>query len=86
MSYHRDEKVNEAIVRLLDELCQYERDTSYGSTLVLILPIQDGKVLRAMDGKPILPSTPLEHFVKQEYRRLRNSESVASDSKRMSEK
>ena len=82
MMYHRDEKVDAAILRLLDELLQYERDTGYGSTFVLILPVQDGKVLWAMDGKPISHHTSLENFIKIEYKRLRGK-SLASDSKRI---
>jgi len=79
MIYHRAIEVNEAIVGLLDALCSWERDTGCGSALVLILDVEDGQVLRAMDGKPISPLNPLENFVKQEFRRLRNLESLASD-------
>jgi len=79
--WHEDEKVNTALVRLLDELCTWERDTGRGSALILILEVEDGKVLWAMDGKPVSHHSSLENFIKTEYKRLRNI-SIASDTKR----
>ena len=53
MSYHMDEAVNRKIVELLDELCQWERHTSRGSTLLLIPHDPNEHLLIAVDGKPI---------------------------------
>ena len=72
MIYHRDSEVNSAIIRLLDALCLWERDTGRNSSFVLMLEPEDGKVLWAMDGKPIPHHISLENFIKTEYRRIRN--------------
>ena len=50
---HRDPKVQQAIVRLSDALCTFERATSRQS--VLILREQDGFEYRAVNGKPGVP-------------------------------
>lgn len=48
---HRDEEVQQAIVKLLDALCTWERNTGIES--VLILREKDGYALRATSGKPL---------------------------------
>ncbi len=54
MSYHRLPEINSAIIRLLDALCTWERNTGNGSKLILVHDNEDdGKTLFAMDGKPV---------------------------------
>lgn len=53
MSYHKDDEVNEAIIRLLDALCSWERGTGRRSTLILIPHAADEKIVKAEDGKPV---------------------------------
>ncbi len=48
-----DETVNKKIIELLDELCQWERNSGRGSTLLLIPHNPDEHLLVAVDGKPI---------------------------------
>ena len=54
MSYHRLPEINNAIIRLLDALCTWERNTGNGSKLILVHDNEDdGPILFAMDGKPV---------------------------------
>jgi len=53
MSYHKDKDVEIAIIRLLDALCSWERDTGRRSTLILIPHNDDENIIIAQDGKPI---------------------------------
>ena len=54
MSYHRLPEINSAIIRLLDALCTWERNTGNTSKLILVHGNkEDGPNLFAMDGKPI---------------------------------
>jgi len=50
---HSDPEVRQALVRLADALCQWERNTGIES--VLILRQKDGFVFRAVNGKPDVP-------------------------------
>lgn len=49
---HRDREVMQAIIRLTDALCQWERNTGRRSVLIVR---EKGYVFRAQDGKPIVP-------------------------------
>jgi hypothetical protein len=51
---HPDPEVRQAIVRLTDALCTWERMTDRQS--VLIIREQGGFVYRAMSGKPNVPA------------------------------
>jgi len=53
MSYHRDREINNAIVRLLDALCSWERNTGRRSVLLLIPYEADEPIIFAEDGKPV---------------------------------
>lgn len=53
MSYHIDKTVNTKIIELIDELCQWERNSSRGSTLLLIPHNPDEQLVVAVDGKPV---------------------------------
>jgi len=53
MSYHRGKEVNSAIIRLLDALCQWERDTGNCSTLLIIPHNIDENLVIAENGKPV---------------------------------
>ncbi len=53
MSYHKDKEINQAIIRLLDALCEWERNTGRRSTLELIPHNPDEKLVLAQDGKPL---------------------------------
>lgn len=56
--YHMDKKVNAAVVRLLDELCEFERACGRKSTLILIPHFKDESIVMAQDGKPMDSSSP----------------------------
>jgi len=49
---HPDSEVREALIRLVDALCEWERNTGRSSTLILI---EDTFQFRAVDGKPNIP-------------------------------
>jgi hypothetical protein len=53
MEEHFDRGVNEAIIRLADALCEFERSTGIQS--VIIVRDQRGYEFRALDGKPGVP-------------------------------
>ena len=55
MSYHMDEEVNEAFIRLMDALCMWERNTGRASTLAFIPWEKDERMVVAVDGKPLPP-------------------------------
>lgn len=58
MSYHKDEEVNNAFIRLMDALCSWERNTFRSSTLIFVPDNIDEyeKVIIAQDGKPLVRS------------------------------
>jgi hypothetical protein len=51
---HPDKEVNSALIRLVDALCEWERNTDNQS--VLILRQNPGFVFRAINGKPVVDS------------------------------
>jgi len=53
MSYHKDREVNSALIRLMDALCSWERNTSRRSTLIFIPHNVDEDTVLVSDGKPI---------------------------------
>lgn len=60
MMFHKDAEVRSALIRLLDSLCTWERNTGNGSKLILIHDNEsDGETIFAWDGKP-LEHTPFE--------------------------
>lgn len=50
---HPDDRVQQALVRLNDELCSWERST--GRQSILILREEGGFVHRSASGKPDIP-------------------------------
>jgi hypothetical protein len=50
---HPCKEVQQAIIRLADALCSWERDTGIQS--VLIIREEDGYFFRASSGKPTIP-------------------------------
>jgi hypothetical protein len=54
---HHDPDVGKALIRLCDELCSWERSTELESVLILR---ERGFVLRALSGKPNVPSDLLD--------------------------
>lgn len=54
-AYHMDEDVNDALIKLLDRLCTWERETGRESTLILIPAQQDEQIVMAQSGKPYPP-------------------------------
>jgi len=61
MAWHTDSEVNQAIIRLIDSLCAYERNTGIGSHFLLIPEDASDarKTIYAIDGKPV-SHTPFE--------------------------
>ena len=54
MMFHKDIEVRAALIRLLDSLCTWERNTGNGSKLFLVHDNEaDGETIFAMDGKPM---------------------------------
>lgn len=49
---HKEREINEALVRLLDALCTWERETGRESVFILR---EDGYVCRAVSGKCGVP-------------------------------
>jgi uncharacterized protein YjiS (DUF1127 family) len=56
MSYHMDKESNITLIRLLDALCMWERETGRRNTLILIPHNPDEEIVLAQDGKPV-PTT-----------------------------
>ena len=50
--HHRDPECDEALVRLIDALCKWERETGRRSTLILVPHVSDENIVLAQDGKP----------------------------------
>lgn len=67
MSYHMDKEVNSALIRLLDALCEFERNSSRKSTLVLIPHCSDERLVVAQDGKPLPESDTTLYTAKMVY-------------------
>ena len=59
MDYHSDKEVEKAMIRLMDALCSWERNTFRGSTLIFVPDTIDEheKIIFAQDGKP-MPTDP----------------------------
>lgn len=55
MAWHIEPNVDQAIIRLCDALCSWERATGRRSTLVLIPEMRDEELFIANDGKPLPP-------------------------------
>lgn len=52
--YHRNKEIDKVIIRLMDALCTWERNTGNGSKLILVHDNEDdGPIIFAMDGKPV---------------------------------
>lgn len=53
--YHKDEKVEQALIKLNDEICSWERSTSR-EVLLMVIPFNgDEKIHISMNGKPMEP-------------------------------
>lgn len=64
MSYHKDKEVNSALIRLLDALCEWERNSGRRSTLILIPHCEDERLVIAQDGKPFPESDTTTYTAK----------------------
>lgn len=53
--WHPDERVELALIRFLDELCTWERNTGRGGTVVVIPDDQSEPILIAQNGKLLDP-------------------------------
>ena len=53
MSWHRDKRVNQAFIGLMDALVSWERNTGRESKLLFIPDADDEKIIFLMDGKPV---------------------------------
>ena len=53
--FRKNERVNDAFIRLMDALCSWERNTSRGSTLLFVPEEKDEEVILIKDGKPVYP-------------------------------
>ena len=68
MSYHMDKEVNDALIRLLDALCEFERNSGRRSTLILIPHCSEEKTVVALDGKPLLTYPSLMQLIEMALR------------------
>ena len=64
MRWHGDPEVEKALIRLIDALCTFERNTFRGSTLIFVPDRVDNveKAIFVKDGKPI-PDDPWARMV-----------------------
>ena len=62
---HKDPEVQNAIVKLCDRLCQWERNTGIES--IIILREQRGFCFRAASGKPDIPYDIPDEFLLQRF-------------------
>ncbi len=53
MAHHIDPECNKAMIRLLDVLCTWERNTGKRSTLIFVPHTPDEHIVLAQDGKPL---------------------------------
>ena len=55
MSWHRDKRVDQAFIALMDALCTWERNTGRNSRLLFIPGdnARDEDIIYLMDGKPV---------------------------------
>lgn len=53
MSWHRDKRVDQAFLALMDALVSWERDTGRGSRLIFIPDWSDETTILLVDGKPV---------------------------------
>lgn len=51
--WHKDPEVDKALIRLIDALCTWERNTGRGSTLLFVPDHEDEEIILAIDGKPL---------------------------------
>ena len=61
MSYHKDRECNQALIHLMDALCEWERNAGRRSTLILIPHCRDENIVLAQDGKPLSGLIDDEH-------------------------
>lgn len=59
--HHMDSEVDHAFVRLMDELCQWERATSRDGLLLYIPEQKDEPVIISWGGKLMEPLAPERH-------------------------
>lgn len=60
MQFHKDQECDQAMLRLMDALCTWERGTGRESTLILIPHAQDEKIVTAQNGKVLPDNLHLE--------------------------
>jgi hypothetical protein len=53
--HHQDPEVDKAMIRLVDSLCAWERNTSRGSILIYVPDLRGDyrRILFVQDGKPL---------------------------------
>lgn len=56
MIHHPDPSSDRALIRLLDALCEWERNTGMRSTLIFVPHSPGEKIVLAQDGRPLQPS------------------------------
>ncbi|MBN1325794.1 hypothetical protein JW977_02330 [Candidatus Falkowbacteria bacterium] len=59
-TWHKDPDVEQALIRLNDALCSWERATGRESTLILVPHIRDEKIVISQSGKPLPLDSDLE--------------------------
>jgi len=51
--WHKDKECEQALIRLNDALCMWERETGRESTLILIPEAADEPIVMSQSGKPL---------------------------------
>ena len=51
--WHKDPECEQALIRLNDTLCMWERETGRESTLILIPEAPDEPIVMSQSGKPL---------------------------------
>jgi len=51
--WHKDRECEQALIRLNDALCMWERDTGRESTLIFVPETPDEPIVMSQSGKPL---------------------------------
>jgi len=51
--YHKNKKINDTLMKLMEELCEDERYSGQKTTLVFIPQNKEEKILMIENGKPV---------------------------------
>lgn len=53
--FRKNERIDNAFIKLMDSLCSWERNTNRGSILLFVPNEKDEEIILIIDGKPVYP-------------------------------